>query len=147
MTAKAAEQREALRLIAEAIARDLVEAPLEEALKEIREDGWKGSKGGEVLRGDVSALVMRLKKERLIAAKQAYREQASRAQSVRIGARLARDVLIEKMKEVLARRPELAGKVGFAFRDRETITDQELETILDDLEELEQRTVSPSEKR
>jgi hypothetical protein len=147
MTAKAADQREALRLIAEAIAQDLMEAPLEEALKEIQEDSGRASRGGEALRRDVAALVTRVKKERLIAAKEAYRNEASRARSVRDGVRLARDVLVDKIAEVLARQPELEGKIGFAFRDRQKVTDRELETILEDLQELEQRAASQSSKR
>ena len=145
--AKAAEEKEALRLIAEALAQDSFEAPFEQALTEIGEGEGTPGQRGEGLQRDVAALIMRIRKERLLGAKQGYQEEVARSRSVRTGARLTREALIEKVKDILTRQPELEGKIGFAFRDREKISDLELEIILEDLEELQERAIDQSSKR
>jgi len=144
MTSKPDEAREALRKIAEAMAQDLMDAPLDEALKELKETDRTAVSRGAELRRDVAALITRLKKERLAAARQAYDQQASRVRSKPVqDFGQSRETLLAKVNEILVRQPAL--RLAFRDRDGSTLTERELATILEDLRELEERTRDKAE--
>jgi hypothetical protein len=139
MTSNPNEARKALRKIAEAMARDLMDAPLEEALKELRETSGTAMGRGEEIRRDVTALVTRLKKERLIAARHAYDQEASHRTRPSLAGVIeqSREMLLAKVNEILARQPDL--RLAFRERNGSDLTERELATILEDLRDLEKR--------
>lgn len=145
MSNKPDEAREALRKIAEALAQDLMDSPLVEALKELQETNGTTALRGEELRRDVASLMTRLKKERLADAKRAYREETSPGRPSLSGVvNQSREVLMEKLNEILSRQPAL--RVAFRGRDGRQMTDRELATILEDLRELEARTAGKTDE-
>lgn len=144
MTSKPNDAQEVLRKIAEAMAQDLMDTPLKEALKELRETDGPTATRGDELRSEVAAVMNRLKKGRLVAARRAYEQEMSRARSKVVSlVGESRDALLAKVQEILARQPAL--RLAFRERDGSQMTERELATIVEDLCDLEEHSRDKAE--